>query len=151
MNCGGVGGGGLAVDLAGTGDLLEMPGAQQGDPVGQRHGLFLVVRDENKSDSDFALQGFQFGLHLPAQVGVEGRKWFVEQQHARAIDQSAGQGDALLLSAAQSRWSGLGEVRTFSPSRAPALRGLEFLILALFLRAEPYATFSKTERCGKIA
>ena len=89
--------------------MLEPSCAQQGDAVGKRHGFFLVVRDENKSDAYFALQRFQLVLHLAAQIGIERGKRFIEQQHARAVDQRARQRHALLLSAAQARRRGLRE------------------------------------------
>ncbi len=96
----GVGGRGTVVNFARAGDLLEFSGAQQGDAIGHDHRFFLVVRDEDEGDADFALQRFEFDLHLAAQVGVERGERFVEQQQARAIHQRAGERDALLLSAA---------------------------------------------------
>ena len=48
----------------------------------------------------FALKRFQLHLHLAAEVGVERRERFVEQQHFRPIDQGPSQRHALLLAAA---------------------------------------------------
>ena len=83
--------------------MLECAGAQKRDAVGHDHGFFLIVRDEDESDADFALERFQFALHLLAQIGVERGKRFIEQEQVRAIHQGAGQRDALLLAAADLR------------------------------------------------
>ena len=96
----GVGGRRPVVNLSGRSDLFQFPHAQQRDAVGHDHGLFLVMRDEDERDSDFALQRFQFHLHLAAKVGVERGERLVQQQQAGTVYQGAGQGDALLLSAA---------------------------------------------------
>jgi hypothetical protein len=56
-----------------------------------------VVRHEDEGAADALVQRAVLVLHLLAQVIVERRKRLVEQQHARARDQRAGQGDALLL------------------------------------------------------
>ena len=66
------------------------------------------MRDEEKSDAEFALKRFQFALHLLAEIGVERGKRLVEEKELRAIDEGAGQGDALLLAAAETRRSGIG-------------------------------------------
>ena len=50
------------------------------DAVGEGHGFVLIVGDEEEGDADFALQRFQFALHLFAEVGVERGERFVEQQ-----------------------------------------------------------------------
>ena len=78
---------------------------------------------KDEGDADFALQRLQFDLHLPAQIGVQSRKRFIEQQQSRTIDQRAGQRNALLLAAADLRW--LRASRTaaiFTLSRASATR-----------------------------
>ena len=75
---------------------------EEGDAVGKRHGFFLVVGDEEKRDAEFALEGFQFALHLLAEVGVEGGERLVEEKKLRAIDERASESDALLLAAAES-------------------------------------------------
>src|SRR5437762_14363301 len=91
----------MRVDFTGRGDLLQRSVAQQRDAVGERHGFFLVVGDEKKSDANFALQGFQFALHLLAQIGVQRGKWLVEQEKQRTIDERARQRHTLLLPTAQ--------------------------------------------------
>ena len=91
----------MRVDFTGRGDLLQRSVAQQRDAVGQRHGFFLVVGDEKKSDANFALQRFQFALHLLAQIGVQRGKWLVEQEKPRTIDERACQRHTLLLPTTQ--------------------------------------------------
>ena len=98
---GGVSGGGMYVDFTGTPDLFKGPVAQEGDAGGQGHCFFLVVGDEQEGDADFALQNFEFGLHLLAEVGVESRERFVEEEKLWTIYERSGQGDALLLAATQ--------------------------------------------------
>src|SRR5436853_7503286 len=99
----------MRVDLAGRGDLLKRAVAQQRDAVREYHGFFLIVGDKKKSDTDFALQGFQFALHLLAQIGVERGKRLVEQEKQRAVDESTREGHALLLAAAQFGGAGIRE------------------------------------------
>jgi len=71
-----------------------------GNAVGERHGFFLIVSDKKKSDSDRALQGFQFALHQLAQIGIEGGKRPRRAEKQRAIDERARKGDPLLLATA---------------------------------------------------
>ena len=59
--------------------------------------------DKNKSDSDLALQGFQFHLHLATQIGVKRGEGFVQKKKLRAVHQGTSQSNSLLLSAADFR------------------------------------------------
>ncbi len=97
---GDVGSGRTVVDFAGRGDLFEFSRAKKRDAVGHDHRFFLIVGDEDEGDSDLALERLQFDLHLTAEVGVERGERFIEKKKARAIYKSAGEGDALLLAAA---------------------------------------------------
>ena len=54
---------------------------------------------EHEGDADVALDLLELELHRPAQLEVEGAEGLVEEQHARAVDQRPGQGDALALAA----------------------------------------------------
>jgi hypothetical protein len=71
------------------------------DPVAHRQGFTLVVRDIDEGDADLALQRLEFFLHLLAQLQVQRPQRLVEQEHRRAVDQRAGQRDALALAARQ--------------------------------------------------
>ena len=57
--------------------------------------------DEDGGDADAALNLPQLDLHFLAQPAVERAEGLVEQQHLGLGDQSAGQGNALLLAARQ--------------------------------------------------
>src|SRR5579863_3214474 len=93
----------MRVNFAWSGDLLERAVAQQRDAIGKRHRFFLVVRDEEKRDADFALERFQLALHLLPQIRIERRQWLIQQQKLRPIDERASQRYTLLLPAAEPR------------------------------------------------
>ena len=57
------------------------------------------MRDEDERDADLLLDVFELLLHLLAQLQVERAERLIEQQHARLVDERAGDGDALLLAA----------------------------------------------------
>ena len=91
----------LAVDFVGRADLFDPPIFQHHDAVGQFHGFFLVVGDEQRGLSGLFVQSPQPAPQFDPHLGVERAERFVQQQH-RGIDrQGAGQRDALLLSAGQ--------------------------------------------------
>src|ERR1700722_3058118 len=68
----------FTVDRSRSGNLFQVSGTKQSDAVGECQRLLLVVSHENKSDAYFALQRFQFDLHLAPQIGVQCGKRFVE-------------------------------------------------------------------------
>ena len=116
----GIGGCRPVVNLPGRRDLFQFSHAQQRDAVGHDHGFFLVMSNEHEGDSDFALQRFQFHLHLAAEVGVERGERLVQQQQPGTVHQGAGQGDALLLSAADLCRFGRRRRQSSSPCPMPA-------------------------------
>ena len=142
---GSVGGRGTVIDFARRCDLLQFSHAQQRDAVRHHHGFFLIMRNKDEGDADFSLQGLQFHLHLPPQVGVERRQRFIEQQQSRTVHQSAGQRDPLLLAAADLRWLRLRMGRHLDLAPAPAPRARQFL-LGRFATRRPYPTFCSTVR-----
>ena len=73
------------------------------DLVGHRHGLLLVVRDVHERDADLLLDALELDLELAAQAQVERAERLVEQERARAVDERAGERDALLLAAGELR------------------------------------------------
>src|SRR5579859_6649533 len=99
----------MRINFAWRSDLLERTIAEQRDTIGKRHGLVLIVGDKEKSNADFALQRFQFALHLFAKIGVERGERLIEQQELRTINQRASERDALLLPAAEGRGPRIGE------------------------------------------
>ncbi|MNV39841.1 hypothetical protein D3C71_1314320 [compost metagenome] len=87
------------VGLEGFGHLFHAALVHDHDAVRQRQRLGLVVRDQDGGGADGALDAAQFQLHFLAQLGVQVRQRFVQQQHAGPDDQRAGQGHPLLLPA----------------------------------------------------
>ena len=57
--------------------------------------------NEDEGDADLLLNVLELLLHLLAQLQVERAERLVEQQHARLVDERAGDGDALLLTAGE--------------------------------------------------
>ena len=93
------GGARTLVELARVAQLLDVAVAHDRDRVGHRHRLLLVVRDVDEGDADLALDPLQLELHLLAELEVERPERFVEQEHARVIDECPGERDPLLLAA----------------------------------------------------
>ena len=82
-------------------DLLDHPQVHDGDPVGNRHGLLLVMGHIDGGDPHVVLDLLDDRPHLHPQLGVQVGQGFVHQQHVRLNHQGPGQGDPLLLSAGQ--------------------------------------------------
>src|SRR3970040_1247324 len=61
------------------------------------------MRDQNRSDAQRPLEPLDLGSHQHAQLGIEVRQWFVEQQQGGLLDEGPGQGDTLLLAAGELR------------------------------------------------
>ena len=89
------------VDLGGRADLLDPAVVEDGDPVAHRERLVLVVRHVDERDADVLLDLLELDLHLLAQLQVERAERLVEQQHARAVHDRAGERDALALAAGE--------------------------------------------------
>ena len=108
------------VEVGRAAGLLDLAAVHHRDRVGHGHGLLLVVRDVHEGDPDVLLDPLELDLQLLAQAQVERAERLVEQQRARAVDQRAGERDALLLAAGELRracaWPG-GRA-----GRAPARR-----------------------------
>ncbi len=88
------------------------PGAQHEDAVGQDHGLFHVVRDEEHPGVVPAAQVGHEILHAQAGQRVEGGEGLVEEQELGFANEGPGQGHALGLATRQRAGPGIG-----SPSR----------------------------------
>ena len=88
-------------DLARRADLDDAAVHEDGDAVGERHRLFLVVGDVDGGDAERALQLAQLEAGLEAQLGVEVGERLVEQEQARLANDRARQRDALLLAAGE--------------------------------------------------
>lgn len=76
--------------------------AHHRDPVGEREGLRLVVRDvQHRGVRQRGAQFLQFGEHALTQLRVQCREGLVEQQHPGPDRQRAGNRHALLLASRQ--------------------------------------------------
>ena len=91
------------IDLFRRADLDDPAVVEDGDAVGHRQGLALVMGDEDEGDAEIALQGLELDLHLLAQLEIERAQRLVEQQHLRLVDQRAGKRHALALAAGKLR------------------------------------------------
>ena len=101
---------GPLVDVLCAADLLEDAVVHDGDAVGHRERLLLVVRHVHERDADLALDLLQLDLHLLAQLQVERTERLVEQQHRRQVDERARERDPLPLAARELARLGLGAV-----------------------------------------
>lgn len=90
-----------AVQLGRRAFLLDAAVAQQQDAVGHRHRFGLVVRDAQGRQPERHDQFAQPGARFLAQLRVEVRQRFVEQDHRRVVDERARNRDALLLATRQ--------------------------------------------------
>ncbi len=75
----------------------------------KRDRFQLRVGHVDEGDPQLPLHAPQFAAHLQAQIFVERRQRFVQQQDARIGDQCARQGNALLLAARELRRQAVGE------------------------------------------
>ena len=72
------------------GALLQDPVLEDGDAVGHRHRLDLVVGDVHRRDAETMLDLLDLGPRLHAELGIEVRQRLVHQEHRRvAHDRSS--------------------------------------------------------------
>ena len=95
------GGGGLAVEHVGRGDLLGAAVAHDHDAVGERQRLVLAVGDEEGGDPQPLLQVAHLLAQALAQVLVEAGEGLVEEQDLRLEHEGAGERHPLLLAAGE--------------------------------------------------
>ena len=91
--------GGVLVDVGRRADLLQHALVHDGDAVGERHGLHLIVRHIDGCLLVLQMQPLQLGAHLLAQLGVERADRLVHQHGLRMPDERAADGDALHVAA----------------------------------------------------
>ena len=89
------------IDLVGRADLLHAAGVHDDHPLGERHRLDLIVRDEQRRGAQVAVQLLDLEARLRAQLGVEVGERLVEQVHGRLAHDGPTHGDALALAAGQ--------------------------------------------------
>ena len=81
--------------------LLKPPGAHHCDPVADGEGVPLVVGDEDGRHAFLLEDAADLVAHLAAQRRVQVAERLIEQENRGAGRQGPGQGQALLLAAAQ--------------------------------------------------
>ena len=101
-----------SVDELGRGRELAQPAVDDhADLLGERGGVFEVVRDEDRRQRELVQQLLQLRAHRSFRVGVEGGERFVEQDHAGPARERAGERDALALATGERRRPSVREVR----------------------------------------
>ena len=88
---------GREVQLFGRPCLSDRPLAHDHDPIGDGHGLLLVVGHVDRGDAQAALEAADLPPGVDPQLGVEIGQGLVEEQHLGLDDDGPGQRDALLL------------------------------------------------------
>lgn len=91
---------GPLVDLPAGADLLDAAAVEDRNPVGQLHGLGLIVRHIDRRDAELALKLPQLELHRLAQLQVQGAERFIHQQDLRRVGDGPRERHPLLLTAA---------------------------------------------------
>ncbi len=91
----------VLVQLRRSGLLDDPPVAQDGDRVGQRQRLLLVVGDEHRRHALLSQQRVDLLAHAAAQRRVQRGERLVQQQRLRTSGQRAGERHALLLAAGE--------------------------------------------------
>src|SRR5207237_2401766 len=107
------------VELGRRADLLDPPGVEDGDAVGEGERLVLIVGDEDAGQADAVMEGAQPFAQGDADAGVERAERLVEEQQPGLNGEGAGEGDALALTA--------GELRREAPLEAGELDEVEQL------------------------
>ena len=109
------------------------------------------MRDVHEGDADVLLDALELDLELLAQAQVERAERLVEQQGARAVDERAGERDALLLAAGELAGLALAEVAELHQlERLAGARADLALVDLAAARARTRRCFS-TLRWGKSA
>jgi predicted metal-dependent hydrolase len=98
------------VDRVGRGGLLDPALIHHHQYVGDGDRFELGVRHVHEGDAELLLHAPQFAAHAQAQIFVQRRERFVQEQHARIGNQCARQRHALLLAAGQLRRQAIGKV-----------------------------------------
>ncbi len=141
----------IRIDFHRRADLHDLARAHDHDPVGERHRLFLVVRDEDEGALERLMQPVAFGAQFASQLGIEARQRFVEQERRWVGHQRAGERDPLRLAARALARHLVEQVRDahhlgdLAHALLPAPPGARF-----FMR-RPNSMFCATFLCGNSA
>src|SRR5690606_27595706 len=91
------------VDVLRPTELLDEAAFQDGDAVGERHRLDLVVGDVDHRVGELLVRPLDLDAQLRPKLGVEVGERLVEQKHVDIAHQRAANGDALALAAGKLR------------------------------------------------
>ena len=91
----------LVVDLFRSTHLLDIAFVHYDDRIGHRKGLFLVMGNVNECDSKLVFQTDQFVLHVLSELEIQSAERFIQKQKLRLVYDRSGDGDTLLLTAAE--------------------------------------------------
>ena len=100
----------LLVQIQRRSDLKDTTIPHHDDPVGHGHGFDLIVSDEHRRRAEPMMQAFDLDAHLRAQLGIEVRERFVEEERGGVANHRPADGDALALAAREGRGPALQEV-----------------------------------------
>ena len=96
------------IDVVRGVELLDDAGVHDGDPVGERQRLDLVVRDvDHRRLAEPLVQPLQLDAQLGAELGVEIGQRLVEEEDIDVAHQRAADRDALALAAGELRRAAL--------------------------------------------
>ena len=140
---------GLPYISAGDADLLDLAAVHDGDAVGDRERLLLVVGDVDRRDPELELDAADLLAQLDAHLRVERRERLVEQQHARLDRERPRERDALLHAARELvriALAGVGEPDELEQLARPGPAGSAFGFLRIL---RPYSTFCSAVMFGK--
>lgn len=87
------------VEILRSGDLLDLALVHHADTISHSQRFLLIVGHEHGGGAGVELNAANLITQLHTNLGVEGGKWLVEQQHARLDCQCTSQGHTLLLAA----------------------------------------------------
>ena len=110
-----------AVDLGRGAELLDAARGHDGNPVGDRQGLLLIVSHIERRYAELELYPPDLLAKLHANLRVEGRERLVEEQHARLDGDRPGEGHPLLLAARE--LAGIPAHRRAEPDELEELAG----------------------------
>ena len=110
-------------------ELFVAAAVHDGDPIGHRHRLFLVVGHVDEGDPDLLLDPLELDLHLLAQLQIERPERFVQEQDRRPVDQRTGERDALRLAARDLRRLARLEARELDEGEHLPHPGLHLAVL----------------------
>ena len=139
------------VDLVRRAHLHDAALVHHADARGERHRLFLIVRDDDEGDAELLLDVHQLELRVLAQLLVQRAERLIEQQQLRALDERARQRHALPLAAGKLVRLALLEAAAASPSPASRRRGWRSPRFGTPSCFRPNATFCSTVMCGNSA